>query len=536
MVTTTNDDIRGLIDRRRVLKAGAGLVALPFAGSPARAESGRGGTLTVITQGEPRTLVPLLDTNTQTRNISTKVTEGLLTYDASFTPRPLLATAWNASADGLEYAFTLRPGVKWHDGTDFTSADVQFSLQALQKVGPRGRISFANLDRVETPDALTAVVKLSKPTPYFLKALSAAESPIVPRHAYQPDNLDGSPNNNAPIGTGPFVFDEWKRGSHVSLRRNPNYWRPERPYLDRVVVKFVGDPAAASTALETGEADTSASISLADVKRLTESGKLVVSSQRDAYLNNAAVLEFSLDNQYLGQRAVRHAIARSIDRDFIRQWIYYGYASEIRSPIPEVLPAYFDPTTFNHPFNLDEANRLLDEAGLKRGSGGIRFALKLTFIPGAAFKATAGYLRSALGRAGIRVDIFDGDLGTFIKRVYNDRDFDLNLNGLGLLFDPTVGVQRIYWSDGIKHPLPYVNAAHYNNPAVDALFRQASTERDEARRADQFHQIQKITSDDLPALPLVALNTTVVSNARVHDLYNSVDLTAGDFSDAWLSG
>ncbi|MGL1273993.1 ABC transporter substrate-binding protein, partial [Vibrio parahaemolyticus] len=70
-------------------------------------------------------------------------------------------TAWKSSADGLEYNFTLRPGVKWHDGADFTSADVQFSLQALQKAGPRGRISFANLDRVETPDALTAVVKLS---------------------------------------------------------------------------------------------------------------------------------------------------------------------------------------------------------------------------------------------------------------------------------------------------------------------------------------------------------------------------------------
>src|SRR5437879_1750467 len=285
-MVTTNVHIRGLIDRRRFLKAGAGVIALPFAGSPALAEARRGGTLTVVTQGEPRTLVPLLDTNTQTRNISTKVTEGLLTYDADFTPRPLLATAWNATADGLEYAFTLRPGVKWHDGADFTSADVQFSLQALQKVGPRGRISFANLDRVETPDALTAVVKLSKPTPYFLKALSAAESPIIPRHAYQADNLDGSPNNNAPIGTGPFIFEEWKRGSHVSLRRNPHYWRPERPYLDRVVVKFVADPAAASAALETGEADTSGSISLADVKRLADGGKLVVSSQRDAYLNN----------------------------------------------------------------------------------------------------------------------------------------------------------------------------------------------------------------------------------------------------------
>ena len=128
--------------------------------------------------------------------------------------------------------------MKWHDGRDFTADDVKFSLLALQKHGPRGRISFANIDRVETPDPYTAIVKLSKPTPYFLKALSAAESPIIPKHAYPSDDLGSSPNNNAPIGTGPFVFEEWKRGSHVRLRRNPNYWRPDRPYLDGVVCQI----------------------------------------------------------------------------------------------------------------------------------------------------------------------------------------------------------------------------------------------------------------------------------------------------------
>ncbi len=95
-------------------------------------------------------------------------------------------------------------------------------------------------------------------------------------------------------------------------------------------------------------------------------------------------------------------------------------------------------------------------------------------------------------------------------------------------------MQRIYWSDGIKNPLPYVNAAHYNDQEVDDLFRRAGVEIDEVRRAAQFKQIQKIVGDDLPALPLVALQTVLVSNIRVHDLYNSVDLTAGDFSDTWL--
>lgn len=521
------------LDRRRVLQAGAGLFAM-FGSAGAHAQARRGGTVTVVTQGEPRTLVPLFDTNTQTRNISTKVVEGLLTYDRQFTPQPLLATAWTASADGREYTFTLRRGVKWHDGRDFTADDVQFSLLALQKHGPRGRISFANIDRVETPDLYTAIVRLSKPTPYFLKALSAAESPIIPKHAYPSDDLGAGPNNNAPIGTGPFVFEEWKRGSHVRLRRNPNYWRPDRPYLDGVVVKFVADPAAASTALETGEADVSGSVSLPDLERLAQNKQLSISSERDAYLNNAQVLEFNLDNPNLAKRAVRHAIAHAIDRDFIRQWIYYGRADPIRSTIPAVLTNYYDPDSFNFPLDIAEANRLLDSAGIKRGSDGNRFALRLTFIPGATFKKTAEFVRSALARIGIKVDVLDGDLGTFIKGVYYDRNFDLNINGLGLLFDPTVGVQRIYWSDGIKNPLPYVNAAHYNNQEVDDLFRHAGIEIDETSRAAQFKKIQKIVGDDLPALPLVALQTVLVSNIRVHDLYNSVDLTAGDFSDTWL--
>ena len=520
-------------DRRRVLHSGAGLLAL-LAPARARAQSRRGGTLTVATQGEPRTLVPLLDTNTQTRNISTKIVEGLLTYDRQFTPQPLLATAWTVSADGLAYTFTLRRGVTWHDGREFTAEDVQFSLLTLQKHGPRGRISFAAINRVETPDPHTAIVRLSKPTPYFLKALSAAESPIVPKHAYPSDDIGASPNNNAPVGSGPFIFGEWKRDSYIRLRRNPNYWRPDRPYLDGVVVKFVGDAAAASTALETCEADVSGFVALPDLERLSQNEKLVVASERDAYLNNAEVLEFNLDNPNLARREVRHAIAHAIDRDFIRQWIYYGRAEPIESPIPAVLSTYYDPTSFRFGFDVKQANRLLDEAGILRGGDDNRFSLRLTFIPGAAFKKTAEFIRQALSRIGIKVDVIEGDLGTFIKSVYYDRSFDLNVNGLGLLFDPTVGVQRIYWSDGIRHPLPYVNAAHYDNPAVDDLFRRASVEIDESSRAAQFKQIQNIVGQDLPAFPLVALQTVTVSNRRVHDLYNSVDLTAGDFSDTWL--
>ncbi|GJD65268.1 ABC transporter substrate-binding protein [Methylobacterium frigidaeris] len=499
------------------------------------AEPRRGGTLTLVEVGEPTTLVPLTDSNTRTRNLSTKVIEGLLRFDASFAPQPLLATGWSVSEDGLRYRFTLRPNVRWHDGKPFTAADVRFSLLALKKIGPRGRITFANLVEVETPDPLTAILVLSKPTPYLLKALTAAESPIMPAHAYSGEAYGESPNGSAPIGTGPYIFVEWARGSHVVLRRNPDYWQPGRPFLDRIVVRFVADTMAVSTALESGEADVSYSVALPELERLRSHPRLAVTTASDDYLNNAQVLEFNLDRPVLARREVRHALASAIDRRIITGTIFYGHAQAAGSTIPAALKAYNDEAPFAHPFDLARANRLLDEAGLPRGPDGTRFALRLTFLPGPTFRKTAEYLRAAFMRVGVKVEIADGDLATFIRRVYTERDFDFNLNGISRLFDPTIGVQRLYWSDGIKRPLPYLNAAHYNNPAVDDLFRQAATEVDEAHRRDIFRTIQGIVGPDLPVVALVTIPTVAVQNSRVRRLFNSIDLAAGDFSETWLA-
>ncbi|AWB25330.1 ABC transporter substrate-binding protein [Methylobacterium currus] len=525
-------------DRRQALAFLSSTLLLPLGARLARsqdAEPHRGGTLTLVEVGEPTTLVPLTDTNTRTRNISTKVTEGLLRFDASFTPQPLLATAWSVSQDGLRYRFTLRPNVRWHDGKPFTAADVRFSLLALKTIGPRGRITFANLVEVETPDPLTAILVLSKPTPYLLKALAAAESPIVPAHAYPGEAYGDSPNGRAPIGTGPYLFTEWARGSHVVLSRNPDYWQPGRPFLDRIVIRFVADTMAVSAALESGEADVTYSAALPELERLRAHPRLAVTTAPDDYLNNAQVLEFNLDRPVLARREVRHALAAAIDRRIITGTIFYGHAEAAGSTIPASLKAYNDEAPFAHPFDLARANRLLDEAGLPRGPDGTRFPLRLTFLPGPTFRKTAEYLRAALARLGVKVEVVDGDLATFIRRVYTERDFDFNLNGISRLFDPTAGVQRLYWSDGIKHPLPYLNAAHYDNPAVDDLFRQAATEVDEARRCETFRQIQAIVGADLPALALVTIPTITVQNARVRRLFNSIDLTAGDFSETWLA-
>ena len=514
---------------------GISLAALPFVAFPQTVRPiVEGGTLTFALAAEPARLVSFLDTNTDARNISGKITEGLLRYDAGFNPQGLLATSWQVSADGLTYTFRLRPGVKWHDGRDFTAEDVRFSLLTQKKQGARGRITLANLERVDTPDPLTAVLVLGKPSPFLIRSFSSAELPIVPAHRYRDVEPLASLNSNAPIGTGPFVFEQWVRGSHVLLKKNPDYWRKGYPHLDRLVLKFTRDPAALAAAIETGEVDAALGVGLAELDRLSALPTLKVDNTYDAFLNNALFLEFNVDNPILAKPQVRHAIAQAIDRNFIRDSVYYKRAEVVNSPVPRVLADYYDDSAFRYPFDIAAANRLLDGAGLPKGADGQRFGLRLSFLPGLQFKRSSEYLRVALARIGIKVTVVDGDAPAFLKRVYATRDFDINLNGLGRLFDPTVGVQRIYWGDGVRNPLIWVNAAHYDNPQVDALFRQAAIEQDAGKRAAQFKEIQQIVGRDLPVLPIVTVQSALVYNHRAHDLTNSIDLAGGDLSDAWI--
>jgi peptide/nickel transport system substrate-binding protein len=160
--------------------------------------------LTLLIDPEPTTLVTVTNPADPSLLISAKVTEGLLAYDFELNPKPQLATQWSADPDGMGFTFRIRQGVKWHDGVDFTAADVAFSIKLLKEVHPRGRATFANVTEVVASDPHTVVIKLSRPAPYLPWALAACESPIVPKHIYEGTDPATNPNSGAPIGTGPF--------------------------------------------------------------------------------------------------------------------------------------------------------------------------------------------------------------------------------------------------------------------------------------------------------------------------------------------
>ncbi|MCX8997364.1 ABC transporter substrate-binding protein [Rhizobiaceae bacterium BDR2-2] len=515
--------------------------ALPLAGRAGAEEPVAGGTLNLLIQPEPPTLVTLAHTAGPTTRVSGKVTEGLLAYALDdFKPVPQLATEWHVSDDGLEYTFKLRTGVKWHDGEDFTSEDVAFSILALKEVHPRGRATFSSVTEVATPDAHTAIIRLSKPAPYLLGALQASESPIVPRHVYEgATDLGGHANSRAPVGTGPFIFREWVNGSHIILERNPDYWDRGKPYLDRIVIKFIPDAGARLAALEAGEVDVAPDtpVSLSQIERLKSLPDLTVDDRGGDYSPVVYRIEFNLENEFFRHDKVRQAVAHAIDRQKIADIAFYGYAVPAPSPISPFLKSFHNPNVPVYAFDPARAEGLLDEAGYPRGADGIRFEVPHDVMPyGETYTRIGDYLRDSLARIGVKINLRGQDVPTWLKRVYTDRDFAFVTNGMGNTFDPTIGVQRLYWSKNFKPGVPFSNGSGYNNPEIDAIFEQAAIENDHATRVELFNRMQDIIARDLPDITLVSAPQLTVVNKRVHDYITVADGLSGSLSSTYVTG
>jgi peptide/nickel transport system substrate-binding protein len=497
-----------------------------------------GGTLTVLIDPEPPVLTTIAHSAGPSVFVSAKVTEGLLDYDFDLNPQPQLATSWSVSPDGLEYTFKLRKGVKWHDGQDFTAADVAFSIETLKEFHPRGRATFAAVEDIRMPDPHQIVLVLSRPTPFLLKAFAASESPIVPKHIYQSGRADQNPASNAPIGTGPFAFKEWKRGSHVLLERNPDYWDQPKPYVDRLILSFISDSAARSVAIETGEVHLAPNspVPLSDIERLRQQPHLAFVNDGYQYTNNITRIEFNLERPYFSDLRVRQAIAHAIDRRALVNTAWYGFGTPISGPIHPALRRFYVADLPVPGFDVARANKLLDDAGLPRGSDGIRLRLSHDPLPiGDGPRRGGEFIKQALSRVGIDVTLRAQDFAAYIRRVYADRDFDFTYNTMSNLFDPTVGVQRLYWSKNFKKGLPFSNGSGYSNPEVDRLLEAAAIEIDETKRIEYFAQFQRQIALDLPDIGIVAPDNFTIADRRVQNHTVSATGVSGNLADVFFA-
>ncbi|MEM6932414.1 MAG: ABC transporter substrate-binding protein [Pseudomonadota bacterium] len=525
----------------KLFAAAAIAAGTAMAGMPALAQKA-GGTLVYLVQPEPPSLASYLSTSGPIGLVAPKIYEGLLDYDNDLNIVPALAESYEVSEDGKTVTFKLQPGVTWHDGEPFTSADVQFTvMEVLKKVHPRGPNSFREVTSIDMPDELTAVFNLENPAPYMLRALSGYESPIVPKHLLAGQDVRSADLANNPVGTGPFKFVEWKKGQFVRLEKNENYWKEGLPYIDRMVGRFIPDASTRTAAMENGEVMYGAfgAIPNIDAVRLRDTDGFSVTTKGYSMINPMSLIEFNTTTAPFDNPAIRKAISMSLDRQFLIENIWFGYGK----PATSALSTNFSPTGLyaeglpNYPANanVDEAKKILDDAGLTPNSDGVRAKAVLDLIPyGEDWRRAGEYMKQALAPIGIDVELRYEDVPTWLKRIYHNYDFSMNVNYFYQLPDPVLGVHRHYGTDQIRQGTHFVNSSRYSNPKLDSLLAAGAQEADASKRSEIYADIQKILANDMPVVNLFEMEFLTVYNDKLKDHDTSALGAYGSFAEAWL--
>ncbi|MCC7272593.1 MAG: ABC transporter substrate-binding protein [Alphaproteobacteria bacterium] len=514
----------------------AGAVLATAASAAAAQTPQRGGTMNIIISPEPPTLMLGINQTTPTAIVGGKIYESLLRYDFDLKPMPGLAKSWTVSPDGLTYTFKLQQGVKWHDGKPFTADDVVFSAKTyLTAVHPRSRPIFQRCEEISAPDPETVVFKLKGPFAPFIMAWEPSTAPIVPKHIYEGTDFRANPANNTPIGTGPFKLKEWVRGSHIHFVRNDDYWQKGKPYLDEIYYRVLPDASARVVAMETGQTHLSAfaDIETFEVPRLKALPNLELTTKGYEYLAQIAWLDFNLRNPPFNDKRFRQAVYHAIDRNFMRDRIWFGLGKPATGPIHSSIPHY-DANVPKYPFDPKKAEALLDAMGLKRGADGVRVKVTMESLPyGDVYVRAGEYIRQALGRVGIQVTLRSSDVATWGDRVRN-WDYDMTLQVLSQLGHPALGVSRLYISSNIRKGVLFSNVNGYSNPRIDELFDKAAVTVDPVEAQKMYSEIQRILVDDVPVAWLLELDFPTFIDKRFRNVVTSAIGVRDNFADAYM--
>ena len=541
---------RRAITRRELVLSGASVVlASPFiiptlerrggamaqttvAGTPRK-----GGTLIQVISADPNSSNPSITTSVPDTTLGSLVYEGLTTIDEDFRAIPCLAQSWEVTPDGLRYTFKL-VDAKWHDGKPFTSSDVKYTLEEVSaKYGARFKAASDLITNIGTPDPRTLVIELSKPYGPLLFSLSAyAGAALLPEHLFKGTNVLENPASlDKPVGTGPFILKEWRRGDRLVLERNPNYWQPDRPYLDQVVLKIIPDGGTRVLALKAGEVDYSYFYFFppSRIKEAEADPKLQL---REQAVPQDKVLIFNLRRKPFDNVKLREALLRATNREYIKKIVYHDLGNVMRNHMDSRLTWAHDPNVDlgkMYPFSIDAAKKALDEAGFKPDSRGKRLEVKLAFdSTDTDFGRMSQVLASMWGQAGVQL-VFEGaPRNVIMDKVFAEWDFDATLQAYSTAGDPALGVSRLYLTSAIQKR-PFLNVSGYSNPEIDALLEAGANQSDFKSRGEAYKKTAPILARDLPVIPLWETASINVASKRVRGKW-AWSTGYSHWEDVWL--
>ncbi|WP_104524422.1 ABC transporter substrate-binding protein [Blastococcus atacamensis] len=396
------------------------------------------------------------------------------------TMEPSLATEWTTSEDDLEWRFTLREGVTFHDGSEFDSADVVYSYNRIIDEELSNSYRFATVESVEADGPQTVVIRVTQPTPNLPALIGSFKGmAIIPEGAAEDVDL-----TTEAVGTGPFRLESSSASSTV-LTANEDYWG-QAPSIDGVEFRYITEPAAALTALQNGEVQWTDNIPPQQVDALggDDSVELATTPSVDYWYMSMNFARPPFDNPQ-----VRRAIATAVDREAVTQAARFDAAQPNQTAIPE--DSFFH--TDYAPFDVDveAARQLIEQSGVPTP---IRMGLMVTDEYPETVTA-AQVIASQLEPIGIEVEVQTTDFATWLDR-QSQGDFDAFMLGWLGNVDPFDFYHAQHITGGAS------NYQKYSNPQVDDLLTRASTETDEKSRKDLYDQATRLIVDDVSYLYL----------------------------------
>jgi peptide/nickel transport system substrate-binding protein len=529
--------------------AGEAMAATTIPYKPTKA--GGGGPLKLLFWQAVTLLNPHFAVGTKDQEGSRIFYEPLAGWDNDGNLVPILAAEIPSkendglTEDGRSVIWKLKQGVKWHDGMPFTADDVVFNWEyartpetAAVSIG-----SYRNI-RVEKIDDFAVRVNFDKPTPFWADAFVGSYGMIIPKHLFA-DYIGGKsrdvPANSKPVGTGPYLFVDFKPGDAVHARLNPDYHVANRPYFDTVEIKGGGDAVSAARAvLQTGEYDYAWNMQVEDeiLLRLESGGKGRVGMARGGNVEfimlNATDPAVEVDGERASLKtthplfsdpAVREAINLLIDRSSIEKFIYGRTAIASANFLNN--PERFRSNNTQFEFNIEKANQVLEAAGWKKGADGIRGkdgkSLKFVFQTSinAPRQKTQAIVKQACQKAGIGIELKSVVGSVFFSSDAANPDTYTHFYCDAQMYQTTMTQpdpqffmnQCVPWEAATKaNKWQGRNISRWQNKDYGELYHQAEQELDVVKRAAMYIKLNDLAVGDNYILPVAnRLNVTALN-------------------------
>jgi peptide/nickel transport system substrate-binding protein len=487
-----------------------------------------GGTLTIATQRDATTFDPTKSQDVYSNDILSLVCDTLFEVDDKGQVVGRLVDKVD-NPDPTTYIFTLHPGIKFQDGTDFNSDAVKFNMMRHMNDPKSTTIQdWKPISTIDTPDPMTVKITLSQPFAPFLSRLTTGLGFIQSPAAVQKlgDNLQ---RDLTGAGSGPYKFVSWDPDNQIVLERNPDFWRKDANgttinYADKIIFKPFPDENVRLANVKTGDAQAMAgNPPFKDVASLQTTPDLTLNTVpglgfQFLFLNTSKA---PFDNP-----AVRRALAYSIDRDQLVQAVNFGNAKPLTLPMPQSIPwAYMSSSPYDKR-DIDKAKQELTGAGV---SGPINFSLQISNAS-PQLQQVAELVKDQIKDAGFEMDIQLIEFATIVQNG-NTGDYQALSLGWSGSVDP----------DGNTYPLFYTgsgfNFAKYSSPDLDKALDAGRTNLDQAKRAQAYMDAQKVLLQDQPMVVLYSENQITTVRNNVMNWPNNYNGWFGgrDYNRAFLS-